>query len=579
MAQSSKVSFSMHGVGVSGGIAIGNAHLVTNALVEVVHYQIPKKALVAEIIRFEQALERVRHDLETVREQLPANAPAELAAFINTHLMILADKHLSEEPKAIIEQELCNAEWALKQQMHELVAQFELIEDEYLRERKQDVVQVVERIIKVLLGHPSEAVRPDESAQILVAYDVSPADAIQFKHHQFAAFITDVGGATSHTAILARSLSIPSIVALHRARDLIRDGELIIVDGNHGIVIVNPDKDTLAEYRLRQEEWELEQQKLKRLKLTKAVTLDGVEVELHANIEVPSDVAKAKAVGATGIGLYRTEFLFMNRREMPDEEEQFAAYRTVAEMMKGMPVTIRTLDLGADKQMNPDAARSCTNPALGLRAIRLCLSEPQIFHTQLRAILRASHYGKIKILIPMLSSLLELRQTTILLERAKESLRAENVPFDEGIKLGGMIEIPAAAINAEAFARELDFLSIGTNDLIQYSLAIDRTDDSVSHLYKPSHPAVLKLIEMTIKAGNKLGKPVSVCGEMAGDIHFTRLLLSMGLRQFSMHPSHVLTIKRQVLQTELQAIAALARKIMNAYDMDKIEPLLEKLNQ
>ncbi|ABE48419.1 MULTISPECIES: phosphoenolpyruvate--protein phosphotransferase [Methylobacillus] len=579
MAQSSKVSFSMHGVGVSGGIAIGSAHLVANALVEVVHHQIPRKAVAAEIIRFEQALAHVRRDLESVREQLPANAPAELAAFINTHLMILSDKHLSEAPKAIIEQELCNAEWALKQQMHELVAQFELIEDEYLRERKQDVVQVVERIIKALLGHPSAAVRPEESAQILVAYDVSPADAIQFKHHQFAAFITDVGGATSHTAILARSLGIPSIVALHRARDLIRDGELIIVDGNHGIVIVNPDKDTLAEYRLRQEAWELEQQKLKRLKLTKAVTLDGVEVELHANIEVPSDVAKAKAVGATGIGLYRTEFLFMNRREMPDEEEQFAAYRTVAEMMKGMPVTIRTLDLGADKQMNPDAARSCTNPALGLRAIRLCLSEPQIFLTQLRAILRASHYGKIKILIPMLSSLLELRQTVSLLERAKDSLREQNIPFDDGIMLGGMIEIPAAAINAEAFARELDFLSIGTNDLIQYSLAIDRTDDAVSHLYKPSHPAVLKLIEITIKAGNKLGKPVSVCGEMAGELHFTRLLLGLGLRQFSMHPSHLLTIKRQVLQTELQSIVAMARKVMNTYDIDKIEPLLEKLNQ
>ena len=580
VALGSKVSFSMHGVGVSSGIAIGHAHIISNALVEVVHYQIPKKALVAEILRFEQALERVRHDLETIKEQLPATAPAELAAFINTHLMILADKHLSEAPKAIIEQELCNAEWALKQQMNELVAQFELIEDEYLRERKQDVVQVVERIIKVLLGHPSEvATRPDESALILVAHDISPADAIQFKHHQFAAFITDVGGVTSHTAILARSLGIPSIVALHRACDLIREGELIIVDGNHGVVLVNPDKSTLAEYKLRQEEWELEQQKLKRLRQTKAVTLDGVEVELHANIEVPSDVPKAKSLGATGIGLYRTEFLFMNRREMPDEEEQFAAYRTVAETMKGMPVTIRTLDLGADKQMNPAAARNCTNPALGLRAIRLCLAEPHIFYIQLRAILRASHYGRIKLLIPMLSSLFELRQTVVQFERAKESLRADNIPFDEEIKLGGMIEIPAAAINAEAFARELDFLSIGINDLIQYALAIDRTDDAVSHLYQPSHPAVLKLIEMTIKAGNKLGKPISVCGEMAGDVRFTRLLLSMGLRQFSMHPAQILTIKRQVLQTDLQGIAPLVRKIMNAYDSDKIEPLLEKLNQ
>ena len=580
VAQGSKVSFSMHGVGVSSGIAIGHAHIISNALVEVVHYQIPKKALVAEILRFEQALERVRHDLEIIKEQLPATAPAEHPAFINTHLMILADKHLSEEPKAIIEQELCNAEWALKQQMNELVAQFELIEDEYLRERKQDVVQVVERIIKVLLGHPSEvATRPDESALILVAHDISPADAIQFKHHQFAAFTTDVGGVTSHTAILARSLGIPSIVALHRACDLVREGELIIVDGSHGVVLVNPDKNTLAEYKLRQEEWELEQQKLKRLRQTKTVTLDGVEVELHANIEVPSDVPKAKSLGATGIGLYRTEFLFMNRREMPDEEEQFAAYRTVAETMKGMPITIRTLDLGADKQMNPAAARNCTNPALGLRAIRLCLAEPQILYTQLRAILRASHYGRIKLLIPMLSSLSELRQTVVQLERAKESLRADNIPFNEEIKLGGMIEIPAAAINAEAFARELDFLSIGTNDLIQYALAIDRTDDAVSHLYQPTHPAVLKLIEMTIKAGNKLGKPVSVCGEMAGDIRFTRLLLSMGLRQFSMHPAQILTIKRQVLQTDLQGILPFVRKIMNAYDIDKIEPLLEKINQ
>ncbi|SNR60800.1 phosphoenolpyruvate--protein phosphotransferase [Methylobacillus rhizosphaerae] len=579
MAQSSKISFSMHGVGVSAGIAIGNARIVTNALVEVAHYQVPRKAVAEEILRFESAVQHVCLDLEAIREQLPANAPAELAAFINTHLMLLADKQLSEVPKAIIEQEQCNAEWALKQQMNELVAQFELIEDEYLRERKQDVVQVVERVIKVLLGHPSGAIRTDESAMILVAYDISPADAIQFKHHQFAAFITDVGGATSHTAILARSLSIPSIVALHRARDLIRDGELIIVDGNDGIVIVNPDKDTLAEYRLRQEQWELEQQKLKRLKQTRAVTLDGHEIELHANIEVPADVAKAKSVGATGVGLYRTEFLFMNRREMPDEDEQFTAYRTVAETMKGMPVTIRTLDLGADKHVNPDTVRVCTNPALGLRAIRLCLAEPHIFHIQLRAILRASHYGRIKILIPMLSSLLELRQTVTLLERAKESLRVENIPFDEAIKLGGMIEIPAAAINAEAFARELDFLSIGTNDLIQYSLAIDRTDDTVSYLYKPSHPAVLKLIEMTIKAANKLEKPVSVCGEMAGDIRFTRLLLSMGLRQFSMHPAQVLTIKRQVLQTELQAVLPLARKIMNTYEIDKIDPLLDKLNQ
>ena len=569
----------MHGVGISSGIAVGRAHLVSHALLEVAHYQLPKHLLEQEVQRFEQAIVTVKADLESIRRQLPASAPAEMGAFVSTHLMILSDKALSEVPKDIIRAELCNAEWALKQQMDDLVAQFEEIEDEYLRERKQDVVQVVERVIKALLGHPGQvALKEQESAIILVAHDLSPADAIQFKQHQFAAFITDVGGATSHTAILARSLNIPSIVALHRARDLIRDNELIIVDGSQGVVIVNPDKDTLAEYKLRQEGWELEQQKLKRIRLTKAVTLDGTVIELHANIEIPEDVVQAKAAGATGVGLYRTEFLFMNRRDSPSEEEQFKAYRKVTEAMKTLPVTIRTLDLGADKQADPDTARSCANPALGLRAIRLCLAEPQVFHTQLRAILRASHYGNIKILIPMLSTLSELRQAYLMLDRAKQSLRKENILFDEHIQVGGMIEVPAAALNAEAFAKQLDFLSIGTNDLIQYTLAIDRTDETVAHLYSPLHPAVLQLVEMTIRACIKAGKPISVCGEMAGDARFTRLLLGFGLRQFSMHPAHVLAVKRQVLQSSLPKLTLDVRKILNSQDIDKIEPLLQKLN-
>ena len=576
-------SFSIHGVGVSSGIAIGQAHLVSNALLEVVHYQLPQRAIAEEVARFDQAVLTVKTDLEAIRHQLPKSAPAELGAFISTHLMMLADKSLSEVPKNIILKEQCNAEWAIKLQMDDIVDQFEQIEDEYLRERKHDVVQVVERIIKVLLGHPSQAPsksssKQQESAIILVAHDISPADAIQFKQHQFAAFVTDVGGITSHTAILARSLNIPSIVALQRARDLIRDGELIIVDGSLGVVIVNPSKEILAEYKLRQNEWELEQQKLKRIKSTKAVTLDGTAIELFANIEVPEDVVAVKAAGATGIGLYRTEFLFMNRREMPDEEEQFIAYKTVAEAMKGAVVTIRTLDLGADKQMNPDTVSNCANPALGLRAIRLCLAEPQIFHTQLRALLRASHFGNIKILIPMLCNLAELRQTKLLLERAKISLRKESKAFDENITLGGMIEIPAAAINAEAFAKELDFLSIGTNDLIQYTLAIDRTDDAVSHLYNPLHPAVLQLISMTIRAGHKVGKSVSVCGEMAGDAKLTRLLVGMGLRQLSMHPSNILSVKQQVLQSALPRLTIEARKILSLSDSEKIEPLLQKLN-
>ncbi|MFZ3088296.1 MAG: phosphoenolpyruvate--protein phosphotransferase [Methylotenera sp.] len=575
-------SFSIHGVGVSSGIAIGQAHLVSNALLEVVHYQLPKHLIDDEIRRFSNAIATVKHDLLQIKGSLRKNAPAELTAFITTHLMMLDDKSLSEIPKDVIKNEQCNAEWAIKLQMDDIVDQFEQIEDEYLRERKQDVIQVVERIIKVLLGHQTTeqqaSVLHQERKLILVAHDVSPADAIQFKQHQFAAFITDVGGATSHTAILARSLNIPSIVALQHARDLINDGELIIVDGDLGVVIVNPSKEILAEYKLRQEQWELEQQKLQRIKTTKAVTIDGTAIELHANIEVPEDVAAVKASGASGIGLYRTEFLFMNRRDMPDEEEQFIAYKAVAKAMKGAPVTIRTLDLGADKQMNPETVVNCANPALGLRAIRLCLSEPQIFHTQLRALLRASHFGKIKILIPMLCTLAELRQTKLLLERAKSSLRKEQISFDENIELGGMIEIPAAAINAEAFADELDFLSIGTNDLIQYTLAIDRTDDAVAHLYNPLHPSVLKLISMTIKAGAKLGKSVSVCGEMAGDVKLTKLLIGMGLRQFSMHPSHILSIKQQVLHSQLSELNTQARKVLGLTDIEKIELVVSKFN-
>lgn len=577
------ISFSIHGVGVSSGIAIGQAHLVSNALLEVVHYQLPTHLIDDEIKRFSDAIATVERDLQQINNSLRNNAPAELSAFIGTHLMMLADKSLSEIPKDIIKNEQCNAEWAIKLQMDDIVDQFEQIEDDYLRERKQDVIQVVERIIKVLLGHPSQLTTAQQTSAlhqerklILVAHDISPADAIQFKQHQFAAFITDVGGATSHTAILARSLNIPSIVALQRARDLINDGELIIVDGGSGVVIVNPSKEILAEYKLRQGQWELEQQKLKRIKSTKAVTIDGTNIELFANIEVPEDVTAVKASGATGIGLYRTEFLFMNRRDMPNEEEQFIAYKAVAEAMKGAVVTIRTLDLGADKQMNPDNVVNCTNPALGLRAIRLCLSEPHIFHTQLRALLRASHYGNIKILIPMLSTLAELRQTKLLLERAKLSLRKQHIAFNENIALGGMIEVPAAAINAEAFAKELDFLSIGTNDLTQYTLAIDRADDTVAHLYNPLHPSVLKLISMTIKAGEKLGKSVSVCGEMAGDAKFTKLLIGMGLRQLSMHPSHILSVKQQVLHSQLDNLSANARKVLGLTDLDKIEPLVAK---
>ena len=572
--------FSLHGIGVSNGIAIGKAHLISNALLEVVQYDIDIKNIPCEVKRFEDAVNAVRIELNKIKSQLPSDSPGELGAFIDTHTMILNDKSLSVLPKSIIENEKCNAEWAIKKQMDSVVNQFDQIEDQYLRERKQDVIQVVERVIKILLGHSNQiAVKNKEKLTILVAHDISPADALHFKNHKYAAFITDGGGVTSHTAILSRSLNIPSIVALQNARALIRDNDLIIVDGTKGVVIINPTQEIQKHYKKIQDSWDNEQKKLQRIKTKKSTTQDGVTIQLFANIEVPNDIISVNASGASGIGLFRTEFLFMNRQDMPDEEEQFQAYKKVAEAMGKKPVTIRTLDSGADKQTALDNKKISPNPALGLRAIRLCLSEPKVFMTQLRAILRASKFGNIKILFPMLSSINELRQTKLILERAKASLRKEKIKFNENILIGGMIEIPAAAISADIFAQELDFLSIGTNDLIQYALAIDRTDDAVSHLYNPLHPAVLKLIALTIKSAHKYKKSIAICGEMAGEPKLTKLLIAMGVEQLSMHPSHILSVKQQVLTSSIKNMKTSVLKLLNLNEVDKIETLLNKINQ
>ena len=572
--------FSIHGIGVSNGIAIGRAHLISNALLEVVQYDIEIKNIPLEVKRFEDAISAVRVELNKIKSQLPSDSPKELSAFIDTHLMILNDKSLSSLPKSIIENEKCNAEWAIKKQMDSVVNQFDQIEDQYLRERKQDVIQVVERVIKILLGHSNQiAAKNKEKLTILVAHDISPADALHFKNHKYAAFVTDGGGVTSHTAILSRSLNIPSIVALQNARTLIRDNDLIIVDGSQGVVIVNPTLEIQKYYKSLQDSWSDEQEKLQRIKTKKSITKDGALIHLFANIEVPNDIISVNASGATGVGLFRTEFLFMNRQDMPDEEEQFQAYKKVAEAMGKRPVTIRTLDSGADKQTALNNKKISPNPALGLRAIRLCLSEPKIFMTQLRAILRASQYGNIKILFPMLSSISELRQTKLLLERAKASLRKDKIKFNEKILIGGMIEIPAAAISADIFAQELDFLSIGTNDLIQYALAIDRTDDAVSHLYNPLHPAVLKLIALTIKSAHKYKKSIAVCGEMAGEPKLTKLLIGMGVEQLSMHPSHILSVKEKVLNSSIKNIKSSVLRLLNLNEVDKIETLLKKINQ
>ncbi len=574
------MSFTIHGIGVSGGIAIGHAQLVSHAQLEVAHYNIPKSRIADEKVRFDAALVTARAELAGLGQHIPVGAPAEFEAFLNLHLMILDDPTLSEVPKQLIETQRCNAEWALKLQMEALMEQFERIEDGYIRERKTDVIQVVERVLKVLMGRPGEVLAhsaPEENS-ILVAHDLSPADVILFKSHRFASFVTDLGGVTSHTAIIARSLNIPSVVALHHARTLIRENEVLIVDGSNGVVIINPDKTALAEYKLRQEQWELERLKLRRLRKTRTTTLDGTAIELHANIELPDDVAGAMENGADGVGLFRTEFLYLNRRDLPTEDEQFEAYRKVVQDMDGLPVTIRTFDLGADKSIDT-TERVAPNPALGLRAIRLCLAEPQMFHHQLRAILRTSHYGKVRILIPMLSSAHELNQTLHLIDEAKKSLHDDDIPYDKKIKIGGMIEIPAAALSLSTFTRKLDFLSIGTNDLIQYTLAIDRADDTVAHLYDPLHPAVLNLVAHVIRSANRADVPVAVCGEMAGDVRLTRVLLGFGLRQFSMHPAYLLSVKQQVLKSDLQQVMVLSQKMLKSDDRDKLEQLLARMNR
>ena len=579
------MSFTLHGLPVSGGIAIGQAHLMSHATLEVSHLVIAPRLVDKEVARFEAALARVREEFASLKERMQ-HASTEFGAFIDLHTMILANPELAETPKQLIRERRCNAEWALVQQMELLVGQFERFDDQYLRERSYDVRQVVERVIKELVGQPGRmSLRTGKGIKeenlIVVAHDLSPADVIAYKEHHFAAFVTDVGGSTSHTAILARSLRIPAVLGLVNARQLIRDKEVLIVDGTRGVLIVNPDVRVLEEFRLRKSQIELERSKLRRLKTGRSATLDGVDIDLHANIELPGDVANALDGGAEGIGLFRTEFLFLDRGDMPTEDEQFEAYRTVVKGMAGRPVTIRTFDLGYDKDLHPEKVqgdRLQSNPALGLRAIRLSLAEPKMFQTQLRAILRASKYGKIKLLIPMLSQAHEIDQTLAAIERAKSSLRGERVAFDEAIPVGAMIEIPAAALAIGLFLRRVHFLSIGTNDLIQYTLAIDRSDEQVAHLYDPLHPAVLMLLAHTIASAEKVNIPVSICGELAGDPLLTRLLLGMGLRQFSMHPAQVLLVKQKIMQSNCAELAPIVRRLLRHEEPAKIREQLEKLN-
>nr|WP_254220318.1 phosphoenolpyruvate--protein phosphotransferase [Burkholderia multivorans] len=580
-----RVSFTLHGIPVSRGIAIGRAYLIAPAALDVAHYLIEANRIEAEVERFRAALDAVHRELEALRADLTDDTPSEVGAFIDVHAMILGDAMLVQETIDLIRTRRYNVEWALTEQLDLLTRHFDDIEDEYLRERKADIEQVVERVLKALAGAPSAAQALDGAAangtseMIVVAHDIAPADMMQFKTQSFQAFVTDLGGRTSHTAIVARSLGIPAAVGVQHASALIRQDDLIIVDGDQGIVIVDPAPIVLEEYSYRQSEKLLEQRKLQRLKFSPTQTLCGTPIALYANIELPDDAKAAVDAGAVGVGLFRSEFLFMHQKEMPEEEEQFAAYKRAVEWMKGMPVTIRTIDVGADKPLEAldEGYETAPNPALGLRAIRWSLSEPQMFLTQLRAILRASAFGQVKILIPMLAHAQEIDQTLDLIREAKRQLDDAGLPYDPNVRVGAMIEIPAAAIALPLFLKRFDFLSIGTNDLIQYTLAIDRADNAVAHLYDPLHPAVLHLIAYTLREAKRAGVPVSVCGEMAGDPALTRLLLGMGLTEFSMHPSQLLVVKQEILRAHLKSLEKPTADVLAAFEPEDVQAALKRL--
>jgi len=577
------MTFSIHGLAVARGIAIGRAVLVASSRVDVAHYFIKPDQIDGEIERLKRAKEVVYQEVQRLQLALPKDAPTELAALLDVHLMLLQDELLAEGVAHWISERLYNAEWALTSQLDVVARQFDEMEDLYLRERKADLEQVVERVLRQLKGAPTGMPQPvvrrpgsqrqqdllledtEDVPLVLVAHDLSPADMLQFKQSVFAGFVTDVGGKTSHTAIVARSLDIPAVVGARNASHWVKQDDWVIIDGDAGVMIVDPSPIVLAEYGFKQRQASLERERLSRLRLTPALTLDGQKIELLANIEMPEDATAALAAGAVGVGLFRSEFLFMGRAgHLPGEEEQYLAYRRAVEGMQGLPVTIRTVDIGADKPLDRNVRETAhLNPALGLRAIRWSLADPAMFLTQLRAILRAAAHGQVHLLIPMLAHGKEIRQTLALLARARAQLDGQGVAYGP-LKVGAMIEIPAAALTVPMFLSYFDFLSIGTNDLIQYTLAIDRADEQVADLYDPLHPAILHLVANTIAQGLAQDKTISVCGEMAGDPSLTRLLLGMGLRSFSMHPTQILAVKQVVLRSDTTRLKPWAQRVLES---------------
>ena len=581
------MTFALHGIAVSKGIAIGKAVLISRAALEVSHYLIEAGKEEAEAKKLLDAFEQVRLELAQLRQGLPKDAPQEMAAFLDVHGMILADPALAEKPLKLIRTQRLNAAWALTTELNDLLEQFSEIEDAYLKERANDIRQVAERVLKALNAQQKDALDNSDLLSpsdvgvdaIIVAHDIAPHDMLRFKEHAFTGFVTDLGGKTSHTAIVARSMEIPAVVGVRHASEMIRHGDWLVIDGEHGVVVVAPDEQLLSEYRLLQEKAIQETRKLQELKHSRTTTVDHVAIELLANIELPEDATQAVDLGAIGVGLFRSEFLFMDRKQaLPDEEQQYQEYRRVVDLMHGLPVNIRTIDVGADKALGSgsDLSETGTSP-LGLRAIRWSLTEPEIFLTQLRAILRASAHGQARIMIPMLAHVKEIDETLRLIGKAKQQLHQRGQAFNPNIQVGAMIEIPAAALVLPLFINRFDFLSIGTNDLIQYTLAIDRADHAVAHLYDPYHPAILNLLFNIIDQAKRANIPVAVCGEMAGDPSMTKLLLGLGLTDFSMHFSQLLLVKREILKADVGLLKSRIGAVLRAIEPEEQAEALENL--
>lgn len=577
------LAFQGIGIASANAIALGPACVDVRGAGGVSYSSIDSSQVAAEIARFDLAVTAAREALQTIRTQIPRETPIKIAEFIDTHLLMLDDKALIEEVYRIVSDELCSAEWALQMHLDALVAVFDQMDDPYLRTRRDDVEHVVEQIQLHLRGdspHPKLADQ-DLAGSVVVVKDLTPADAIVLRHRGAVAFVTEFGGPMSHTAILARSLGVPAVMGVHNITGYVRTGEFLVVDGETGTVLAQADASTLAYYRQRLCSIEAHQHSLRAIVGQPARTRDGVFVGLQANLELPEDVEIAQANGASGIGLYRTEFLYMNRDDLPDEAEHLATYAAMVENLDGIPITIRTLDFGVDKRTGalPVGGANLCNPALGLRAIRFCLEEPALFHPQLRAILRAAALGPVRLMLPMVTTVQELDSVLALIEELKRQLRQEGLAYDDALPVGAMIEVPAAALTARAIAQRMDFLSIGTNDLIQYTLAVDRLDDSVNYLFDPIHPAILRLIRMTIEAGAAMDVPVSMCGEMAGDPRYTRLLLGMGLREFSMQPGAILDIKDILLECDTQDLRQRTTELFTHLDHTESARLLDVLNQ